>query len=705
MCAVLWLLSRPCQAQYPDALNGAKLTTVRSPQDAAISIAYTRPLGACTTALDSQEQLAGWVTVAADADRPYASHTFFWFVGAREPTAALTMYLNGGPGSSSLFGLFAETGPCAIVETSAAGLGTVARAWGWDRASNMLFVDQPAQVGLSFDALVNGTLDRYSNNITVGTTTDSSDPMLLRGTFASQDPGRTANTTALAAHAVYHLLQAFLAEFPRYSPPKGSSLGVNLFAESYGGHYGPVFAAQWQAENAKSGGHGGNSENSTNTTSTSTNTTLHIHLAALGLINGCVDDLIQGPHYAAMLVNNSYGFHVVPPLQAALVNASFYASGGCGDQIAACRAAVARSDPDDDGSSAAANSACALAQNTCAAQMIDPYGAAGRSVYDLAHALPDSFPPAYYVDYLNSDAVQKALGAPLNFTAASSAVSAAFAATGDLERASDTITDLAALLQAGVRVGLIYGDRDYICNWLGGEAVSLAVARAAAGSYADRFPRAGYAPIIVNDSYIGGAVRQFANLSFSRIYQAGHFVPASQPETAFEVFARIIYGTDIGTGEPVDLAVFNSSGPLHAASSLSLPSSPAPTCFLGNAPDSCADDQLASLHSQSGVVINGIWYAAKSDWPGPASGLVAAADASSHRNPSSSPGHTTMLRGSATADAARASLTGIYTATATPAAAEPFCALTPAPWSVTALALAVGLFSCLGAELLTLRLV
>ena len=84
-------------------------------------------------------------------------------------------------------------------------------------------------------------------------------------------------------------------------------------------------------------------------------------------------------------------------------------------------------------------------------------------------------------------------------------------------------------MKAGVRIGFIYGDRDYICNWLGGEAISLAVAAETSAAYASLFPAAGYAPIIVNTTYIGGVVRQYGNLSFSRIYDAGHSVPAYQP--------------------------------------------------------------------------------------------------------------------------------------------------------------------------------
>ncbi|KAK0617165.1 serine carboxypeptidase [Immersiella caudata] len=628
--AIFSLAPRPSLSQFAP-YRVTNLTTIVSPVDPQIKIAYKVPKGVCNTAFDTQQQYTGWITVPGDSP----TNLFFWFVAGREPTSALTIWLNGGPGASSMFGFFTETGPCEVIEKGANRLDTVAREWGWDRASNMLFIDQPNQVGFSYDVPTNGSTDLDSGESFVpprGLPRDRSPATFLNGTFSSLDPRNTANNTKVAGVAIWHMLQGFLDAFPEYNPPRNRSLGVNLFAESYGGKYGPVFAETWEEQNTK------------HRNGSLSNSTLEINLVSLGIVNGCVDDVVQDPYYTSMAVNNTYGLQLLNPVRAKLANGTFYQRGGCRELVLQCRNASSNLNVDHQTSPEAVDNLCRRATDACNS-LVDPYLEAGRSVYDIAYQLPASFPPNFYVDYLNSRPVQEAIGSVINYTDINPVVYNAFLSTGDWVRDA-MIPKLAALLARGVRIGLVYGDRDYICNWLGGESISLSIAASASSVYATSFPSAGYAPIIVNDSYIGGVVRQFGNLSFSRIYQAGHFVPAYQPETAFQVFARIITGTSVSTGEIIDLSGYNSSGSAVASSSLRLPPSPTATCWVRSMRSTCPSESIDSILKGQGVIINGVWYAASSDWLG-ATKTVSSTETSS--TPTSSP-----------------TLTGLFTATATP---------------------------------------
>ena len=126
---------------------------------------------------------------------------WFWFFEARSnpSTAPLALWLNGGPGCSSMIGLFQENGPCTFNNVS--GTTPVLNPNSWNSFANMIYVDQPIGTGFSYG-------------------TDS------------------VTSTITAAPYVWKLLQAFYAQFPNYE-----NHNFGLFTESYGGHYGPEFAS------------------------------------------------------------------------------------------------------------------------------------------------------------------------------------------------------------------------------------------------------------------------------------------------------------------------------------------------------------------------------------------------------------------------------------------------------------------------------
>ncbi|GAB7322250.1 hypothetical protein MBLNU13_g03241t2 [Cladosporium sp. NU13] len=115
----------------------------------------------------------------------------------------------------------------------------------------------------------------------------------------------------------------------------------------------------------------------------------------------------------------------------------------------------------------------------------------------------------------------------------------------------------------------MYGDRDFACNWYGGEQVSLAIPH----FEQDAFKAAGYTHLMTNASYPGGQTRQHGSLSFSRIYEAGHEVASYQPETAYRGFMRVIFGLDVPTGQ-VSAQNYTTIGPEDTYNILNKPMDP-----------------------------------------------------------------------------------------------------------------------------------
>jgi hypothetical protein len=83
--------------------------------------------------------------------------------------------------------------------------------------------------------------------------------------------------------------------------------------------------------------------------------------------------------------------------------------------------------------------------------------------FDIASPFIHNFPPRWAAGYLNNATVQADLGVPLNFTGFSAVVAQEFEASGDFMK-GDGLAILGQMLDRGVKVSLLYGDRDYQCN-------------------------------------------------------------------------------------------------------------------------------------------------------------------------------------------------------------------------------------------------
>ncbi|PIM99919.1 Carboxypeptidase C [Handroanthus impetiginosus] len=147
-------------------------------------------------------------------EHSHAARMFYFFFESRNSTEdPVVIWLTGGPGCSSEMALFYENGPFTIANN----LSLVWNEYGWDKVSNILYVDQPIGTGFSY----------------------SSDRRDIR----HDEKG--------VSDDLYDFLQAFFKEHPH--------LAKNDFyitGESYAGHYIPALAARvHQGNKAKEGIH------------------------------------------------------------------------------------------------------------------------------------------------------------------------------------------------------------------------------------------------------------------------------------------------------------------------------------------------------------------------------------------------------------------------------------------------------------------
>ncbi|CAI9778434.1 unnamed protein product [Fraxinus pennsylvanica] len=161
---------------------------------------------------------------------------YFFFESRNEPsTDPVFVWLHGGPGCSTSVPLFYESGPFHITNN----LSLVWNDFGWDKVSNIIYVDQPTGTGFSY-------------------TSDIAD--IRRDSVG-------------AANDFYDFMQAFFKAHPQYAWND-----FYITGESYAGHYIPAFADRIQRGNDNKEG-------------------IHINMKGLSIGNGLTDPEIQYKAY------------------------------------------------------------------------------------------------------------------------------------------------------------------------------------------------------------------------------------------------------------------------------------------------------------------------------------------------------------------------------------------------------------------------
>jgi carboxypeptidase C (cathepsin A) len=454
----------------------------------------------------------------------------------------------------------------------------------------MLYIDQPVQVGFSYDSLVNVTTNLLTGEVNILNDTmeiPQQNNTLLVGTFPSQNPNMTSRGSRNAAMAIWHFAQIWFEEFPGY---RTTDDRISISTQSYGGRYGPAIMSTFLEQNEKI-------RNGTQ------NGTV-LEMDTLVIVNGCIDRQTQWPSYPHIAYNNTYGIEAI---NFTLYNQSLNAyerPGGCRDQINDCHTVARVFDPANTGINATVNQICSAAEGFCTREVRAPYiQTSGRNYYDITQVNPIPFPYPFTYGYLNQPHVQAALGVPLNWTSGSRAVSSAFTGIGDYPRPGWK-ENIALFLENGIKVSLMYGDRDYACNWIGGETLSLSINY----NHTTRFHMSGYAPLLNGNSTVGGQVRQYGNFSFVRVYQAGHSTPSYEPETAYNIFHRALFNRDIATGtiDTVTNKEYSTKGPLDTWSIKNeVPEQIPRFCYILES-GTCTDEQVAGILAGNVTIKNWI---------------------------------------------------------------------------------------------------
>ncbi|PLB44803.1 carboxypeptidase S1 [Aspergillus steynii IBT 23096] len=568
---------------FPSTPQGLKHITSHIP---GASLSYKQ-----TNICNSTTSYTGYIHLPpnpTDAS-PHPSNIYFFYTESRhDPSSApLTVYLGGGPGASSISSMFTEVGACTVNDDSNT---TAPNPWAWNRVSNMLFLDQPVQTGFSYDVLTNSTVD-YTTAAVVPGEMEGSVPGVNAtfgvGVFGSGDLNGTVNSTTTGARVFWDVLQVWMVEFPEYNSTDNH---INIWTESFGGRYGPSYTSYILDQNKRI--QAGQLD------------AHQIHVDSLGIHNGCSDVVTEGSFYPEFAYRNTYGVKVISKEIYEASKHNFTKPGGCLDLALQCKELADRLDPLNVGNDVQVNELCVLANQYCYVNVLGGYVASGRDIHDMAAVETVTVPSPYSDGFLNRAWVQEELGVPVNFTANSNTVYNAFGTTGNaLILRGNAMDEFASILAHGVKVNLVYGDRDYLCNWMGGENISLSIKH----KQSRAFQHSGYQALITNSSYVGGVVRQHGNLSFTRVFDAGHAAVAYQPETFFRIFSRIMASKDIATGEEwlIDdySETYRTRGP-HSSFGVKnvMPEPAEPVCYTLDMMTTCTEGQKEALVNGTAVV-------------------------------------------------------------------------------------------------------
>ena len=240
--------------------------------------------------------------------------------------------------------------------------------------------------------------------------------------------------------------------------------------------------------------------------------------------NGLTDPLTQYAYYPEMAMNNSYGIKTV--------SESDYE--GMVANMPKCLSLTEQCQTNP--------AACKPAQIYCSVAEVSPYAAQGLNVYDIR--IPCEVEGLCY-DFSNVETFMQ-LPSTLEalhirtdlspvWTECNYDVNADFA-SDFMKGYQSYVSDL---LDAGVPTLIYTGDADYVCNWYGNKAWTLALDWSGASAFNAATDVAWSSGSLGGP---GGEARSANGFTFLRVFEAGHLVPMDQPGSALCMINTFISG-------------------------------------------------------------------------------------------------------------------------------------------------------------------
>ena len=196
--------------------------------------------------------------------------------------------------------------------------------------------------------------------------------------------------------------------------------------------------------------------------------------------------------------------------------------------------------------------ACVVAEMFCNAALVAPYQLSGLNVYDIREkctAFPMCYDFSHVEKFLNLASTRKTLhvtAASGKWTSCNMKVHAKF--NYDWMKSFNQL--VTPMVESGVKVLVYAGDADFIVNWMGCKAWTLALE----WKHQEAFQSAKDLEWTHDVSgKVIGKIRSVAGLTFVQVFEAGHMVPMNQPENALQLLDDFL-AMNISTSMPTTTA-------------------------------------------------------------------------------------------------------------------------------------------------------